>query len=383
MYKKSCIATKLSILIYVKGDFVVSDYIRLISYLNLYRDGEKHKNCGFAKVDSRNNVLRLYVNIQVPFVRDSIDCDIYFITRQNDEIVGIKVGNTKISSGRGCFGACMKSDDIGHKGISIREMCGIYITMSGSSVSNNVVASEWDDKPIITKKFRIYEEKSENISKYNIKPDEFEGSDEVLSVAEVGRDEDIVIDSTDSVDIQKVYNNDIEKENNCDSMQVDNDANADENVERIKSYMYDVAEDRYEVRELDDEVNSCDSYTRFQIESNNNEDDKFWHTLEKRCVKIRPFDGYKECIKMKPNDIVCLPKRFWNLGQNSFLLHGYYNYRYLVAIRYSEGDKEKYLIGVPGRYCNNDKVMAKMFGFNNFIENKNDKEKGYWCMNLE
>lgn len=45
--------------------------------------------------------------------------------------------------------------------------------------------------------------------------------------------------------------------------------------------------------------------------------------------------------------------------QNSFLLHGFYNYKHLIAT-----DK---LLGVPGNYYDREKQVAELFGFESFL----------------
>lgn len=51
------------------------------------------------------------------------------------------------------------------------------------------------------------------------------------------------------------------------------------------------------------------------------------------------------------------------LYYNSFLLHGYYQYRHVVA--------GKHFIGVPGNFSQREAVAAKMMGFPMFIEAEN------------
>ena len=54
------------------------------------------------------------------------------------------------------------------------------------------------------------------------------------------------------------------------------------------------------------------------------------------------------------------------LEHNSFLLHGYFNYRHILIKK--EGDK--FLVGVPGNYYYREEMVAAMFGFPNFVPAK-------------
>ena len=51
--------------------------------------------------------------------------------------------------------------------------------------------------------------------------------------------------------------------------------------------------------------------------------------------KVTAFECADGCeiLVIKPQDIGLLPRENWVYGNNSFLLHGYYNYRYLILAR--------------------------------------------------
>ncbi|MCI8453875.1 MAG: hypothetical protein HFE84_04590 [Lachnospiraceae bacterium] len=120
--------------------------------------------------------------------------------------------------------------------------------------------------------------------------------------------------------------------------------------------------------------------------------EKLWEELRKNYPKIQPFDYEGECeiLTIRPQDIGRLPRESWIYGNNSFLLHGYYNFRYLILVRLSAKDGQtgtpRYLIGVPGHYYSNEKYMASMFGFPNFVLSKNqppnDGRFGYWYTDI-
>ena len=79
-----------------------------------------------------------------------------------------------------------------------------------------------------------------------------------------------------------------------------------------------------------------------------------------------------------------LPKRNWYLGNNSFLVHGFFNYHYLILGREMDGDKERWYLGVPGFYQQQERVMATIFGFPEFFNSQNGAEPfGYWIHTVE
>lgn len=105
-------------------------------------------------------------------------------------------------------------------------------------------------------------------------------------------------------------------------------------------------------------------------------------------VKMYPFqDGeLAECVRMEPKDIGRLPIEYWNLGNNSFLLHGYCNYKYLLFAKRMNRIRCEYLIMIPGIYQTKERMMARMFGFEQFKCAKRREQRpgefGYWYMTL-
>lgn len=91
--------------------------------------------------------------------------------------------------------------------------------------------------------------------------------------------------------------------------------------------------------------------------------------------------------KIQRQDLARLPRAQWHLANNSFLLHGFYNYHHLLYIE--EGENR--WIGVPGIYHEKEQVAARAFGFPQFHritdadvelsgEEKNTFDDfGYWC----
>ncbi len=112
------------------------------------------------------------------------------------------------------------------------------------------------------------------------------------------------------------------------------------------------------------------------------------HPLAKRICnsfpRMYPFEDndIAWCVKIEPQDIGLFPMESWLLGNNSFLLHGYYSYRHLIFARINDKNGINYILGVPGTYHNREKFMAKMFGFENFkcVKRKELRtgEFGYW-----
>lgn len=95
--------------------------------------------------------------------------------------------------------------------------------------------------------------------------------------------------------------------------------------------------------------------------------------------------------KIQRSEMSILPRRYWHLANNSFLLHGYHNYNHLLLI---EKDGH-YWLGVPGIYDPHEARAARLFGFPQFTDSYNDSLQltddecnpnanfGYWCCYLK
>ena len=101
-------------------------------------------------------------------------------------------------------------------------------------------------------------------------------------------------------------------------------------------------------------------------------------------------DASIQARKITHAEISTLPRRFWPLANNSFLLHGCHNYHHLLLIK----EKDHLWLGVPGLYDPREAHMANLFGFPQFTssyisilgltedECENSESFGHWCRYL-
>lgn len=103
---------------------------------------------------------------------------------------------------------------------------------------------------------------------------------------------------------------------------------------------------------------------------------------------ITPHNATYE--KIQRQELSRLPRKEWRIANNSFLLHGFYNYHHLL---YIEEDGNIW-VGVPGIFHEKEQEAAKAFGFPEFrrlLDNQielSENEKntyedfGYWCRQI-
>lgn len=86
-----------------------------------------------------------------------------------------------------------------------------------------------------------------------------------------------------------------------------------------------------------------------------------WEQLLATYEKIHPYGDNRVYVKLEPKDFIVLRSNYQHLVNNSFLLHGFYNYRYLIL-----GKEKDFYLGVPGVFYEREKMVALMFGFEVF-----------------
>ncbi len=86
-----------------------------------------------------------------------------------------------------------------------------------------------------------------------------------------------------------------------------------------------------------------------------------WEQLLATYEKIHPYGDTRTYIKLEPKDFIVFHSNYQHLVNNSFLLHGFYNYRYLIL-----GKEKDFYLGVPGVFYEREKMVALMFGFEAF-----------------
>lgn len=105
-----------------------------------------------------------------------------------------------------------------------------------------------------------------------------------------------------------------------------------------------------------------------------------WEHICSIYPRKEPFGDGKQFVRIGLEDFVILSESSYKLAQNSFLLHGYYNYGYLVLYRNADGN---YYIGTPGTFYEKEKEVAILYDFTHF-ECKGDEAKegtfGYYMI---
>ncbi len=295
---------------------------RFITYIYRYENDEKKENAGFAKVEIRGSVCRMEVHIR-NINMEQPEAAVYLFTRKADIIQGILVGNIAVSRGNGDVRYTFETKELLDFGVTIGDMEGIFIPFG----ENVYLASQWKEGAIAQKRFRMMEKREESSA----------AEDNEESKAAAGAEE-----SAGPEAVEQKHQQNTQPKRNIQATELPLEAFFEENG---------------------------------------------WEGIfQKLRLKLNvffPFEGQEiECVRMQLNDLQELPKKYWHIGNNSFLLHGFFNYRHIILGEMTEGGKKEYFIGVPGVFANQERIMATMFGFPEFRTAKNAEYKtgnfGYW-----
>lgn len=354
----------------------MGEYKRLISYIYSYEKGIKSKNSGFAKIESRNGVCKVSISVRISDIllnetKDNM-MDVYFFSRKGDKIRKIFIGQVKIINGCSNFKTQINFANKELKDIGFSDISGIFICSKSFLYKKNniniIYASEWDDIPIIVDEFIDEENQHENFVDNEIsqkKSDDIDGLDiiEFLKVNQEEEEADKAITNEINEEDNQIVKDKVIEENDFISEEivytVDNESENKEECEKELKEILTAAENKMKERDFFDELAGC--YSKINVDE---------------------IEG--ECVKISPKDISYLPKKYWHLSNNSFLLHSFYNYRYILLCKNNIEGGKIYKICVPGMFHNKEQSMAKMFGFSEF-KCKGQKEMmkfGYWCINL-
>lgn len=417
----------------------MSEYRRLISYLYAYDAGVKTINVGFAKAELRNGRLKLIVDVKnVMFGQNKADINFFYRKNSEDAIKKeynkIRIGELNLNSGQGQVQTRIDESELASHGIIFENIAGILITENDNI--DYAIISSWGEENInpyeLVKKTDIYRENyngkeskketgkeefyKENYNekqnekeefyreKYNEKEKEETYRENYnereiskimetpLKIEKLQKPDELkqsaIVENSNQKDTLKPKTNQ-ETKLNTDSISYINNSNCNMEVTSDKDI------DRLQT---DKETTDNESiYEAAVIKENNMFSDSAVYELK----KIKPDElmetvlgemSQMEAMSLKQDaktGDISIVNKIDHIVNNSFLMHGYYNYDHIIVGKKYDNDKDKelILIGVPGIFHEKEQFMASMFGFPQFekIDNDSSKEEynGYWYTYLE
>ena len=402
----------------------MSDYRRLISYLYAYEGGNKGKNIGYAKLEVREETCRIQISVKKVYVGSS-DVGVYLLVSGSE----VMLGKIFIRNGAGEFRIQVNAADIEGSGYTMEDCYGLTIHDTQNAWQSYTTI--WEDAVSQAAQVQLAEVTAEKVRQEKVRQEQQENREkqeeqELPISAEIERElelEEVKLEAEapwegDSEPEPAVQGSGIRESAAQDPAAQDpaaqnpasqdsiaqgsiaqgstaQDLTAQERVKQSLTTQTPVAseptisesvisdpvipepEDLAKLEELDRQERETAARRHL------------WSRLQNLHTKVLAFDYDNGCeiLSIKPQDIGLLPREIWIYGNNSFLLHGYYNYRHLILARLNNPQGEpRYLLGVPGHYFSNEKYMASMFGFPHFVlarkQPEGDGRFGYWYTDI-
>lgn len=119
------------------------EYNRLMAYIYAYNYGSKNRNTGFAKIEVKQDILRLHINMKCAYADGSPHFSVHLFYREGSRIKGIELGEMCIRQGIGEYKYIDSATNIEKSNIGFNSIRGLYICRDEDY--SIVFASEWDD----------------------------------------------------------------------------------------------------------------------------------------------------------------------------------------------------------------------------------------------
>ena len=316
---------------------------RFVTYIYAYEEEKKGSNVGFARIEIRGQDARIEIHLRGVYAA-SATCRVYLFQREAaggkeaTGVTGVLVGEMKLANGSGNGAVVLKGGRVGASPYGITEMEGLFFVIG----EERILMSRWREGA----PFKV------GLSGFR----EWQPEEPKEKAAEKGAAAETVA--------QKEVREAAAAQSEQNSRMA------------VKGMAQDVPSGSGMETAAAGEETEAIHATELPMRNLFPEYD--WNAVwEELCREHKPAALFEEwdtqCIQLELKDLRSLPKKYWYLGNNSFLLHGFFNYRYLVLGRTAE---ERWFLGVPGVYQRQERVMAAIFGFPEFFAAGPGGERG-------
>ena len=338
---------------------------RFVTYLYEYDRTIRGRNVGFIRNDIRNDCCRMEIHIR-GLERIKEKAPIFIIVRDS-ECIGIPAGEVVISQGVGNACLELRGNRIGKTDYSVNNIQAVIVRYNGGKMLMGCYVQH-PAGDLLSGTFTKWEAqatpasptpdpgaaRSVDINSSDLYPNSQSdlGIERNSSDLYPNSQNDLGIEST-SVDLYPNSQNDLGIEN--DSADLYPNSRSDLGTENDSADLYPK-----QTNNLSMESNSGDLYPY----ANNSQGTEA--KAEEICPTSEEAAQSPIYKRIAITDIRSLPSRNWHLCNNSFLVHGFFCYHYLILKTINAPDGAKMYLGVPGIYASQERMMALLFGFNDF-----------------
>lgn len=125
-----------------------------------------------------------------------------------------------------------------------------------------------------------------------------------------------------------------------------------------------------------------------KVNSNVNPNTNLYNMLERVYNRMAKVPMYIEgqmlqAVKLQPQQMAMLPRKYWHLTNNGFLMECFYIHKHILFFKYKGG----FVLGAPARVDRMEEMCAAKYGFQEKIKLKEHgtygREGYYWLMILQ
>lgn len=337
----------------------MSDFKRWVSYIDAYEKDKKVKNAGFVKMDVREGRLSLAIHMKEDSAL-SARLDVGLFYRQGGKIHRFSIGPMYLKEGKGEFQEGTRERDLFGHGISLEQTGGIWLTGPGEEM---YYLASWEKGGIDIREFFPKQAQAESKSEMQKVYSETKAEGATKKIRKE-------IETQAAIEIEKELGREIEKEIEVIAAEVNAPVCTAEQAEVAAECPCAARQDRNHPRRKIPEPMPLETLPQPDL----------WESLCRYYPKLAPRwkeDGI-DLLQIRPADIRYLPRRLWHYGSNSFLLHGYYHYKYLILGRRRQAETDQYILGVRGTREERECFSAGLFGFHGFLPMEGREQEGYW-----
>lgn len=392
----------------------MADYKRLVSYIYAYPGGVRDKNVGFAKAEVRNGQFKLTVSVKGVYTDTPELFGVYVMVDGKKHQPGgftlLKTGTVMVNQGIGQYQDLFNPMNINQSGYTFEDISGIALARENEDFYR--MFSLWEDCILNTE-------------------------DITFAQPEAAASNPVVQADSEEVSVEEQVNRTTGQEAERKSAEMSGNVRESETVRRNAE---DVSEN--EVEDVVEAAVTSKPATPESAQSAGQQADLQQETAQMKAQQVRAMEAVQEllfrntnpqgtmpqntklqdttpqnakpqeempafekvfinrdfidafeddyfydCVEVTPELLKQLPIEDDAVVNNSFLVHGYYNFKHILFGKVCENDNNtRYFIGVPGMYCNRERFMASMFGFCNFKKShRSDYSNpyfGYWYQEI-
>lgn len=385
----------------------MADYKRLVSYIYAYPGGVRDKNVGFAKAEVRNGQFKLTVSVKGVYTDTPELFGVYVMVDGKKHQPGgftlLKTGTVMVNQGIGQYQDLFNPMNINQSGYTFEDISGIALARENEDFYR--MFSLWEDCILNTEDITFAQEEAAAASNPVVQAD----SEEVSVKEQVNRTTgqeaerksaemsgNVRESETVRRNAEDVSENEVEeaavtsKPATPESAQsAGRQADLQQETAQMKAQQVRAME---AVQELlfrnTNPQGTMPQNTKLQNAKPQEEMPAFEKVFINRdFIDAFEDDYFYDCVEVTPELLKQLPIEDDAVVNNSFLVHGYYNFKHILFGKVCENDNNtRYFIGVPGMYCNRERFMASMFGFCNFKKShRSDYSNpyfGYWYQEI-